>query len=418
MSDIQHDINTELVDNQIESPRANFTVKYRNKFLTPSPSLSDSSGISIYDDPDNSYSYDVDDVDEKDDEKDDEKMIDISTIYEKDENVENVEDNFSMNIIDLDTMKFDSQPEKEEVIYNNSYDEFKTCITCNLNYKTTDYGVICYNCGEEKVFDDKTYSNLTDYNTIPSSFMQFTFTGKGAKYFTKSLLKASSNASISLKMTALKEITLRNDLSKNHKVPKPAINMAVEYYFTIKNAIALSDVSFDGKSGLLSACLWMACDTLKLGILQQHIAELMEIETKMLFKGLEIIDKLASLDLVSFANKKTNTIDSFMNRYIKILNIPDKYKDFMTDLILTTEKKKINSKNDCQDSTKCAGAIMMLANRVKALGITKDKIYEGCKVSKATFNKYYKFMCENFRELGLKRVFKKHGISMDIAWKD
>ena len=57
----------------------------------------------------------------------------------------------------------------------------------------------------------------------------------------------------------------------------------------------------------------------------------------------------------------------------------------------------------------------MLVMRVKLTSISPDDIAKECSISKTTFKRYYKLLCDN--HLKLKKVFKIHRIPMDKQWQ-
>jgi transcription initiation factor TFIIIB Brf1 subunit/transcription initiation factor TFIIB len=303
--------------------------------------------------------------------------------------------------------------ETKEVILS----DLINCPKCKIRCRITDSTLLCEKCGEERSNFNQMFSSSMTYNTNSSSFMPFTFTGHASGKYTKSLLKSNSNASMFSRPMALKELNLRNDLSTKFKVPKNAISLAAEFYCEIKIAISkMNRRDFTGKSGLLAGALWWACDSLGIRMAQKDIADLMDTDTKMLFNAIEIINDLIDKKMVRLFKERMDPVKSFMNRFMGILKIPAKYRDFMEDIIKVADAAKLSFASDCQVNTKCAGAIMLLCVRVKELNhITKDLIQTSCRVSKATFIKYYKMLYSNHALL--KRVFKTHKIPMDSEWK-
>lgn len=330
-----------------------------------------------------------------------------------------VDDSVVMSMIKQERIDFETKInnmglESKSIAAKNSM----TCNVCDNRYVIiSETRLLCKKCGEEKSVDTgrsgDTYYENSDYNTSSNSFMPFRFVGSGSRKYHKSLLGSSSDYSIYSKNINKKEMYQCNDQYIGKKVPKIALNMAVELFVQIKK---YSDNIYrnHGKRGLMGACLYYSCIALGISKTTRDIAAIMCVEDKFQSQGDRIIREMNELGIVNIVTK-LNPINDYVIQYFYSLHIDMKYKQFVIDLIDKAEAKKLHIFNDSRPSTKCAGSIYMLTMRVQGLNVSPDDIARECSISKTTFKRYYKLLYDN--HIKLKNVFKKHKIPMCRKWR-
>ena len=303
--------------------------------------------------------------------------------------------------------------------------KYTVCPKCNIECTETDNSICCSMCGLETsiISDDTKFSfSANDHNVSNNSFMSFNFIGQNSYCYQRSLMKTCSDYSKFRQNNNRKDLYNYNYRNEGKKIPKNAIKLAIEIFSTIKNysythAGKVHNYVYrgNGKKGVLGACLFYACVINHITKTPRDIAAIMEIEERFLSKGDREVQKLNEKGVISIPTI-IRPLNDYIDQYFPALNIPDKYKKFVFDIIDRVEKKNIHIVNDSRPTTKCIGAIYLLVNRVSSLNhITKDKIVTECKISKSTFNRYYTLLLLNYKKI--KPVFVKHRIPQPISWR-
>jgi transcription initiation factor TFIIIB Brf1 subunit/transcription initiation factor TFIIB len=282
--------------------------------------------------------------------------------------------------------------------------------------------LICKECGVESLetsnFTEEEYSTsaITDCNVNSNGFIAMKMIGKGSYGYQRSLLKTCANYSKYRKINTLKDMNnWNNNNAKKQHIPKNVIQEANDMFAKIKEHGYV--FRKDGKKGVLSACLYYACYNNNISKTPSEIAQFSGIDERFHSLGDRILHDLNEKGVIEIPIK-INPIADYVDRYIELLDIPKKYRAFVLDLITRAEKKRIHILHDSKGNTKASGAIYMLVCRVPELSkkITKEMIETQCGISKTTFVRYYTTLCTYHKKI--KKIFKRHGISMPIEWKD
>jgi hypothetical protein len=316
---------------------------------------------------------------------------------------------------------------------------FDNCIECKIPLKILEDVMVCGNCGLEKDFaseyNPETYSVAIDgnYNSSTTSCTSFTFSGKKSYGYQKAILKSCSDYSTTSLHTIRKEILHRINLYNGNKPPMDVQLRCIEIYYSIKenDKLYLNIVNqgvaehnekkrlvfrSNGKWGLIAACLGCAFNEAGLTRTPREICEILCIEDKYLSAGEKKLHEFIEYGIIDISTNNTNILDDFINRYFPLLNIPDKYKQFITDIISQAERKGLHICNTNRTSTKCIGAIFLLCTRIPELNyVTREYLARECKLSKPAFVRYYTVLLYNWPLL--KNVFKKHQIPMPKEWR-
>jgi transcription initiation factor TFIIIB Brf1 subunit/transcription initiation factor TFIIB len=286
------------------------------------------------------------------------------------------------------------------------------CISSNI--------LICQSCGVETqnssnvTEEEYSISAITDCNVNSNGFMSMRVIGPGSYGYHRALLKTCANYSKYRKINTLKDMNNWNNNSKKHHIPKNVIQEANDMFAKIKERGYV--FRKDGKKGVLSACLYYACYNNGISKTPSEIAQFSCIEEKFHSQGDRILHDLNERGIIEIPIK-VNPIIDYIDRYIELLDIDKKYKQFIIDLIDRAEKKHIHILHDSKSNTKAVGAIYILVERVPELKkrISKDLIEKECSISKTTFIRYYIILMQYYKKL--KKVFKRHQIPMPIEWK-
>ena len=298
--------------------------------------------------------------------------------------------------------------------------KYNRCPKCEIETQVSDGIICCSQCGYTKIIINHAsnyYSSSLDmdHNTSQDSFMSFKVVGKNAYGLQKSLLKTCSNYKAFSKNTNKKDLHNFVFQYEGKKIPKNAIDLAIELFTKIKEAGYV--FRGNGKRGVLGSCLFYSCVMKGITKTPREISSVMKIEERFLSSGDRVLQKLNELGVIEIPTN-FDPLRHYIHQYFPALKIPPMYEEFIVALIQRAESKNIHIKNDSRMTTKCVGAIYLLTTRVKSLNhITKEDIVKECsKISKSTFNRYYTLLVENHKKI--KHVFKKYGIMMPDNWKD
>lgn len=296
---------------------------------------------------------------------------------------------------------------------------YNVCPKCKIETLISDGVICCSQCGYTKIIMNHVSSHYSasidrDHNTARDSFMSFKVVGKNAYGYQRSLLKTCSNYKSFSKNTNKKDLHNFVFQYEGKKIPKNAIESAIEIFTKIKDAGYV--FRGNGKKGVLGACLFYACVMKGITKTPREIASIMKIEERFLSSGDRVLQKLNEKKIIEIPTN-FDPLRHYIHQYFPALGIPGQYEDFIVDIIQRAEKKNIHIRNDSRMTTKCVGAIYLLTTRVPSLKhITKEDIVKECsKISKSTFIRYFNLLCENQKKI--RHVFKRHGIKMPLEWK-
>ena len=296
--------------------------------------------------------------------------------------------------------------------------KYNICPKCNIEGTMSDGSVFCPECGlETLIIDDNnkfSFSSEKDHNVSSNSYISFNFIGPNSYGYQRSFLKTCANYSSFRRNNNRKDMYNYNYQYEGKKIPKNAIKLAIELFSKIKEKNYV--FRGNGKKGVLGACLFYACVMNNITKTPREIASVMEIEERFLSHGDRVVQELNEKGVISIPTT-LRPLNDYLDQFFPALNIPDKYKAFVIDVIERAEKKNIHIMNDSRTTTKCIGAIFLITNRVKELRhITKDIIVKECNISKSTFIRYYNLLLDNYKML--KPIFKKHRIPMPTEWRN
>jgi hypothetical protein len=312
------------------------------------------------------------------------------------------------------------------------------CNGCKISLRILENVMICTNCGLEKdliaEYNPETYNVAIDsnYNSSTTASTSFAFSGKKSYGYQKAILKSCSNYSNTSHLAIRKEILNRINMYDGNKPPMNVQIRCIDIYCSIKEndksylSIINQGVSeqnekkrlvfrSNGKWGIIAACLYYACMEEGLSRTPREVSEIIGIDEKYQSAGDKKLQEFYELGIIniSFGGKLLN---DYINRYFPLLNIPDKYKQFVIDMVARADQKCLHICNENRTSTKCIGVINILCMRVPELRhIVRDQIARECHISKTTFIKYSMTLMNNWPLL--KKVFKRHHVPMPKEWR-
>lgn len=308
---------------------------------------------------------------------------------------------------------------KDIVSEDLSKKDYNICVTCGVPCKINDTFIICEQCGEERLYDCHSHdlyslSVESNYNTASNSFMTFNIIGTNSYFYNRSLLKTCANYTSYRANSNKKEIINKIYQFDGNKLPMNVINETADLFDQIKMAGRV--YRGDGKLGVIGACLYYVSIRNNLTRSPKEISAIMNIEERFLSQGDRILQELNELKIIDIPTNY-KPLDDYLNQFMPILGIPERYKSFIVDTIARMERKHLHIKHECRLTTKVVGVIYLLTLRIPELRhIKKEVISQECNnISKSTYIKYSTLICDNYRIM--KKVFRKHKIPMPLAWK-
>jgi transcription initiation factor TFIIIB Brf1 subunit/transcription initiation factor TFIIB len=206
------------------------------------------------------------------------------------------------------------------------------------------------------------------------------------------------------------------------KLPANVVADAADMYFRVQQyCIKRGEV----RKGTMAACLYRKCKEAQINRKPKEIAVIFGISQSELSNGEKILDDLYAKGCLKdigtklFQFDEQSHISSFLDRYFELFNLPAQYKIFAERLIRFTEKYHIVPGSIV--SSKCAGAIYLITNKLPELGVTTRHIVAGCRISKSTFTRFYVSIQETLNGVDpakdrvrsrLRRIFKKNGVPL------
>lgn len=305
----------------------------------------------------------------------------------------------------IDDADFDNMRDTSDVSLDDV--DWKHCSDCNVKIHPNGSIYNCPMCGRtESVIDyNEEYSQSVadQYNTKKSGSAALRVVGNDSYVYARALI---ANTSVDYTATQKKETTKqlhRHNSQSNHKFPIIVLKETTEMYGQIQQEVVRRG---NGRLGALASCLDFVCQ--KKGITKKPkvIAEFMQIEESDLSRGDKLLRDLHAENKINIPIYH-DPLPDYINQYFEKLDIDQKYKPFVHELITTASDETKCSPNNAQPSTKCAGAIYTLVVQM-GLDFDKNKISKECIISKSTFIRYYDFLVKNRKTLN--EVFKKHKI--------
>lgn len=319
-----------------------------------------------------------------------------------------------VSISDIITITYDNNIniilEKKTEIINLIH----VCERCLAECHIINDIIHCNKCG----FDSPIYidgiSYVNDNNVNQNSSMSFNVTGKNSYKLQQSLFKTCASYVPSRRNKDNKEMHRFNTIYEGNKLPKQVVNDAIRILNMLKDAKQV--YRGNGQKGIMGECLLHACSSNSISKNRKEIASILGVAEKFLSKADRKIQELNENGIISIPNI-IRPITECISQYLYTLKIDMKYTNFIRDCIERLDKRFIHIIYDSRQKSRIVGTIYLLLTRLKLHHIiTKDILVKECCISKSTFNRYYKLLCDNYKII--KVVFKKHKIPMALSWKD
>jgi transcription initiation factor TFIIIB Brf1 subunit/transcription initiation factor TFIIB len=302
--------------------------------------------------------------------------------------------------------EFDDMEDTPEMSCEN---EWRTCEDCNTRMRPMKNSYKCEECGiDEKVYENKnefSISIIDNYNSSEQCSQSIKIVGKDSYRYKKALWKTSSDYKKVQSNTTNRQLSRFNAQSRVGRLPIIILKEAADLYKQVQkyNIVCRGK----GRVGALGACIGFVCDIHDISKKPKEIAAFLDIDESYLSKGDKLLRSLhaeGKIDIPIYHNPK----NAYLIQYFEALDIDEKYKPFVSDLIDRASQTDMRGENNSRISTQCAGAVYAL-KILENLSFKKADIVRYCKISKSTFIRYHDFLLKNRKTLNL--ICEEHNIT-------
>lgn len=289
------------------------------------------------------------------------------------------------------------------------------CSDCNVELIRDEAAWICQQCGkvssvqydEVLLFQNRDlYCNSSRHSSV------IAFSGKGSREFTRTLVDVGCSYPLYRKNVSKQELEKLLDFPLVG-IPKSILDDVWDYYEEI--AEAGYNYRTENKRGIWAVLIFYTCINNDIPRTESEIMKMMNIASATFNKSEKKVIELAAEKIIHL-NTDIDRCENYIHRYMMLLGIDIRFKQFVYDLILFSRKYHLTLQNESKLLSKCIGGIYMLCMRVpKYRHIDNKQISQKCNISTTTFCKFYKTLCRQF--VHIKPVFIRHSIPMPKDWK-
>jgi transcription initiation factor TFIIIB Brf1 subunit/transcription initiation factor TFIIB len=299
--------------------------------------------------------------------------------------------------------------ELEDLKHISTEVNWKTCTECMERMYPMKSSYRCLRCGRDvSMFEQEPEFSTTiadNYNSNTTCSVSIKITGKNSYKYHKALLRTSSDYSKVQSTNTNKQLHRFNSQCSEGKLPISILKESAELYGTIQQHNIVRRGR--GRVGVLGACISFVCDMHGITKKPKEIASFLQIEEAYLSKGDKLLRRLhaeSKIDIPVYHNPK----NAYIIQYFEALQIDNKYKNFVSDIVDRASQVDMVGENNSRTSTKCAGVIYLL-KVAESLTFSKSDIMRYCHISKSTFIRYYDFLFRNKKKL--KPIFIEYKVS-------
>jgi len=205
----------------------------------------------------------------------------------------------------------------------------------------------------------------------------------------------------------LKVFTEIASKAKLQGIPKIIVEQAKTYYKVIsENSIHRGS----NRSGLIAACMYMACQKENVPRSTKEVASLFKINIQDMTKGCKKFKEIFRLNNIEIVKINSSNPLDYIDRFCSNLQLSDDIKYVCEFVAIKSLSSQHNIVEDNTSPSIAAGTIFLVVNLLNYL-ITKKNVAQACKISEVTISKCYKKLYKYKLELLPKIFIKTHNIS-------
>lgn len=276
--------------------------------------------------------------------------------------------------------------------YRASTQDVSMCSRCAIQmiYDDETSYYICMMCHKER----KVIGEGTDDGNENATTNGVGLTGVAARSSNKSTIRAQQNKIYS-------DFASRNLAFSGNKIPADVYNAAARLF--IDATTHLRTKRGRVRRQLMAACQEIKCLEMKCPRKQAEICEIYNVP-KGYTDGITVLNDLATRGLIVLPCVSINNSDVYLDRYFELLKIPDRYKEFICQIL--AESNKGSSIIDFKINSRVAGCILVLAQKLQ-MDIKTEMIERECSVKRDTFSQFTEAILNSYK---YKKILDKYGI--------
>ena len=205
----------------------------------------------------------------------------------------------------------------------------------------------------------------------------------------------------------LKVFTEIASKTKSFGIPKIIVEQAKTYYKIIsENSIHRGS----NRSGLIAACMYMACQKENVPRSTKEIASIFNINIQDMTKGCKKFKEIFRLNDIEIVKINSSNPMDYIDRFCSNLQLSNDIKYICEFVAIKALSSKNNIVEDNTSPSIAAGTIFLVVNLLNYM-ITKKHVAQACKISEVTISKCYKKLNKYKLELLPKKFMETHNIT-------
>lgn len=274
-------------------------------------------------------------------------------------------------------------------------------VAMELSNETSQF--ICPDCGKHRTIVGDLKGN--DPESTGSLFATSSCAGNRRIYH------ISTDYSRTQKKNILDQLNKNLVNKTGPNIPKNIIAATAEKYNEIqkfqaeKKFVKRGDV----KDRIIAAILYYECLNSGVPRRRKEISDFMRLETGGISSGEKTLRELNTKGIINI-DMSVDPLDAFIERYLECLQIDEKYRGFIKDIIERSTSKDIS--NHCEMTSKIIGCINLIISRDKTIGLTAKDLDNKCNIRVNTFTKYSKSI--EARMSHFSDIFIKHKLNPKV----
>lgn len=279
-----------------------------------------------------------------------------------------------------------------------------------------EFHLVCGKCGYAKQIGNIGEHNISageSHNISSNAYMYFKATGSKNRIYSNAMVKYTSEHGVHREndiRQRFKEVNYRN----GNPIPPNVIGEAADLFIVLKS----KDYVRRGCNlkGVEGACVYVKCQEAGITKSKAEIAGYYRIEESLISFGCAELKTFESRGFIELPQNKDPTTD-YVNAVFEIFNIPERYHQFVVDVLERIESKRIIEISSCFTMTKVIGVVYLLSI-LEGLNIDHDCIASkyNKNISQSTYKNVYKTILKNATKLI--KPFTKHNIKLPYEWRD
>jgi transcription initiation factor TFIIIB Brf1 subunit/transcription initiation factor TFIIB len=158
--------------------------------------------------------------------------------------------------------------------------------------------------------------------------------------------------------------------------------------------------------GAMAACLAIVCNNHGISKKPRELAAFVQVDEKHVSNGDKLLREMQSRGELTIDINFDPSL-AFISQNFTMMEVDFKWTQCAMDVIARADGRDMRGENHSRSSTKCAALTYLLGKQL-GLPYSRDDIAKKCKISHATFAKYYEYLLRNRKRIN--PVLRAHGV--------